>query len=219
MNTSRQASKPAIAPASATVDQPGTLAIKVPGVTRKPTGDEAEAAIRLLMRYVGENPERDGLKDSPGRIRRALLEMCSGLTADPSRHLDATFALESDGMVVVRGIRFTSLCEHHALPFMGVADVGYIPCGGRVVGLSKLARVVCEVAARPQIQERIAAEVATMLQAKVETAGVGVRLKATHACIACRGVEQAEAEAITTVLFGAMRESAATRAEFLAACG
>lgn len=173
-------------------------------------------AVRTLLVGIGEDPDRDGLLKTPERVARALLEMTEGSRLDPARHLKTLFDCDGDSMVVVRGIRFTSLCEHHLLPFQGRAAVGYIPAEGKVVGLSKLARVVIEFARRPQLQERIGLQVADAIEKSIPTHGVGVQLIATHSCMGCRGVHQQDAEMVTTVVRGVFKDKPDARAEFMA---
>lgn len=179
------------------------------------TQEQAHDAVRTLLWYMGEDPTRPGMVDTPARVARAWREMCRGRGLDPARHLERVFASDSDGMVVVRGIRFTSMCEHHLLPFVGTADVAYIPAGGRVVGLSKIPRVVTEIAAVATMQEDIATRVADVLQRGLKTKGVAVRLVAKHSCMGCRGVMQPDAEAVTTVLRGVFRKRKDARDEFM----
>lgn len=180
---------------------------------------QAEAAVADLLRWVGEDPSRDGLKGTPNRVVRALKEMTAGYGMDPREFLAVQFEKDGyDEMVVLRDVSFHSLCEHHMLPFSGVATVGYIP-GERVVGLSKLARVVECYARRLQIQERMTRQIATALQGSLQPAGVGVIVQAHHSCMGCRGVGQSGSQMVTSALLGAMLEAPETRAEFLALAG
>lgn len=174
----------------------------------------AHAGIRSLLLLMGDDPDRDGLQDTPGRVVRALLEMSAGLQLDPAATLGTTFDEQSDEMVVVTGIQFVSLCEHHLLPFSGVAAVGYLP-SGRVVGLSKLARLVDLYARRPQVQERMTGQITAALDTHVPSSGSACVLAATHSCMSCRGVRKT-ATMVTSSLTGAFRDEPATRAEFLA---
>jgi len=171
-------------------------------------------AVRVLLECIGEDPTREGLRDTPARVVKALREMTAGLQQDPRDVLGTVFNEHSDQMVVVRGIRFSSLCEHHLLPFHGTVTVGYIPAG-RVIGLSKIPRLVQVFAKRPQVQERMTNQVAQALQDHLQCRGVGVVVKAHHACMGCRGVVQPDAEMITSALSGFMRDDAAARAELL----
>lgn len=172
-------------------------------------------AVTRLLEFVGEDPSRDGLKGTPGRVTRALAEMTDGYAQDPKDLLDVTFDVAYDEMVVVRGVKFASLCEHHMLPFTGVATVGYIP-RDRVVGLSKLARLVDVYAHRLQVQERLTNEIAQAILEHVNPAGVGVVITAHHECMGVRGAKRPDATMTTSALHGAMREDPAARAEFLA---
>lgn len=176
--------------------------------------EDALAAARTLLEYVGEDPDREGLRDTPRRVLSALLELTRGYDDDPAEHLAVTFGEATyDEMVVVRGIEFTSLCEHHLLAFRGRAAVGYVP-SGRVVGLSKLARVVRLYAERLQVQERLTAEVADALVEHLSPKGVGVLVEATHSCMSARGV-RAPATMVTSALRGVLLERPEARAEFL----
>jgi GTP cyclohydrolase IA len=173
-----------------------------------------EAAVRAILEAVGEDAARDGLLDTPARVARMYEEMFSGLHLDPARHLETTFPEDYDEIVLVRDIPFTSMCEHHLLPFTGVAHVGYLP-NGRVVGLSKLARVVEEVARRPQVQERMTQTVADMLEDKLGTKGAAVVIESEHSCMALRGVRKSGTLTVTSSLRGIFRTSPASRAEVL----
>lgn len=173
-----------------------------------------ETAVRTILRAVGEDVNRDGLLDTPARVARMYEEMFAGLHLDPARHLETTFPEDYDEIVLVRDIPFTSMCEHHLLPFTGVAHVGYLP-NGRVVGLSKLARVVEEVARRPQVQERMTQTVADMLEEKLGTKGAAVVIESEHSCMALRGVRKAGTLTVTSSLRGIFRTSPASRAEVL----
>jgi len=178
----------------------------------------AEKAVRQLLEAVGENPDRDGLRATPQRVARAWREMLAGYEQDPREALKTSsgstgFDAVYDGMVVLAGFPFHSTCEHHLLPFIGVADVGYLPAlGGKVVGLSKLGRLVEVYTRRLQMQERITAQVAQALQDHTQARGVGVRLRSTHLCMECRGVRRSGIMATETLL-GVFREHA-LRAEF-----
>lgn len=177
---------------------------------------EAEAAVATLLRFVGEDPDREGLADTPGRVVRSLMEFTAGYSLDAGAVLGTTFTDgRMDEMVVVRDIAFTSTCEHHLLPFVGMATVAYIPAG-RVVGLSKLARLVEVYARRLQMQERLTVEIADALEAHLAPDGVGVLVRARHSCMSCRGVQKPEAQMVTSALRGSLKDDARTRAEFLA---
>ena len=173
-----------------------------------------EAAVRTILEAVGEDARRDGLLDTPARVARMYEEMFAGLHLDAARHLETTFPEEYEEIVLVRDIPFTSMCEHHLLPFTGVAHVGYLP-NGRVVGLSKLARVVEEVARRPQVQERMTQTVADMLEDKLGTKGAAVVIESEHSCMALRGVRKSGTLTVTSSLRGIFRTSPASRAEIL----
>ncbi|WP_420492515.1 GTP cyclohydrolase I FolE [Buchananella felis] len=172
-----------------------------------------ERAIRDLLVAVGEDPDREGLRDTPARMARAYRELFGGLEQDPARHLEAVFDIGHEELVIVRDIPFYSTCEHHLLPFHGQAHVGYIPGpDGRVTGLSKLARVVEGFARRPQVQERITSQVADALVERLGAQGVIVVLEAEHMCMSMRGVAKPGARTITSAVRGQLR-NAATRAE------
>ncbi len=179
-----------------------------------------EGAVRVLLRrVVYEDPEREGLQDTPRRVAAALSEMTNGYGEDVADILGTTFETDGyDEMVVLRDIDFTSLCEHHMLPFTGTAAVGYVP-GARVVGLSKLARLVDCFAHRLQIQERMTKEIADAVMEVLQPQGVGVVVSAHHSCMGCRGVRKPGASMVTSCLQGVMRENPAARAEFLALAG
>jgi GTP cyclohydrolase I len=172
------------------------------------------AAVRQILRAVGEDPDREGLLETPRRVAKMYEEMFAGLHLDPARHLDVTFAENYDEIVLVRDIEFTSMCEHHLLPFRGVAHVAYIP-NGRVTGLSKLARVVEEVARRPQVQERMTKTIADLIEERLGTDAVGVIVKAEHSCMAMRGVRKQGSMTVTSAMRGAFRRDAASRAELM----
>lgn len=179
--------------------------------------NDALAAVADLLVYIGEDPSRDGLKDTPFRVVGAMHEMYGGYRVDVGK-LFRTFECDCDEMVVVKGIPFASMCEHHMLPFTGVAHVGYVPKGGKVVGLSKIARVVDAYAKRLQMQERMTLEVADAFWTYLQPAGVGVVVEATHHCMSCRGVGKPGATMVTSRLLGVFRDGPA-RAEFLSLIG
>jgi len=176
--------------------------------------DKIKSAVRDILEAVGEDPDREGLKDTPRRVAHMYQEMFSGLFLDPARHLQTIFPEKYDEMVLVRDIRFTSMCEHHLLPFYGVAHVAYIP-NGKVTGLSKLARVVEEVSRRPQVQERMTQTVAELVERELETSGVAVVVKAEHSCMSIRGVRKPGSSTITSALRGIFKTNQSTRAEFM----
>lgn len=172
-----------------------------------------EAAIRQLLVAIGEDPDRDGLRDTPERIARSCEELFSGLNEDPAKHLEKVFDVGHQEMVLVRDIPMYSMCEHHLLPFHGVAHVGYIPAAdGKVTGLSKLARLVEGFARRPQVQERLTSQVADAIAERLGASGVIVVVEAEHMCMAMRGVQKPGARTVTSAVRGTMRDSA-TRAE------
>ncbi len=171
-------------------------------------------AVRTILRAVGEDPDRDGLIETPRRVAKMYAEMFSGLQQDPGRHLEVTFEESYDEIVLVRDIPFTSMCEHHLLPFRGVAHVAYIP-NGRVTGLSKLARVVEEVSRRPQVQERMTQTVADLIEDRLGSRAVGVIIKAEHSCMSIRGIRKTGSLTVTSTMRGAFRSDPATRAELM----
>lgn len=173
----------------------------------------AEAAIRELLAAMGEDPDREGLLDTPARVARAYAELTVGLRQRPEDVLTTTFDLGHDEMVLVRDIELWSMCEHHLVPFTGVAHVGYIPAeSGKITGLSKLARLVDVYAKRPQVQERLTTQVADALMQILEARGVIVVVEAEHLCMTMRGVRKAGARTITSAIRGSMH-NAATRSE------
>jgi len=178
----------------------------------EPIGD-IENAITTLLRYIGEDPSRDGLRDTPARVARAWREMTNGYDDDPAAILGRTFDESSDEMIILRGISFYSTCEHHLLPFYGTATVGYLP--GKVVGISKLARLVECFARRLQIQERMTRQIAEAIETHLEARGAAVILRAHHLCMGCRGVRQEETEMVTSCMLGTLRSDATSRSEFL----
>ncbi|MBA3450961.1 MAG: GTP cyclohydrolase I FolE [Chloroflexia bacterium] len=174
-----------------------------------------EAAVREILLAIGEDPDREGLQRTPARIADAYDELFAGLREEPRDHLKATFDEGHKEMVVLRDIPFASLCEHHLLPFTGVAHIGYIP-RGRIVGLSKLARLVEGYARRPQVQERLTSEIADALMAELAPDGCGVIIDAVHTCMTIRGVEKPGASMVTSAMRGGFRGRPETRAEFMA---
>ncbi len=182
----------------------------------RPTQDEAEAAVRTLIRWAGEDPTREGLLDTPARVVRSYRELYAGYETDPRRYLERTFEEVGgyDELVVLKDIKFVSTCEHHMLPVIGKAHVGYLPTD-RVVGISKLARVVRGYARRMQIQEKMTAEIARAIHEVLKPAGVGVVIEATHSCMTMRGVQADGAALTTSHLIGVVRDDPRTREEFL----
>jgi len=178
-----------------------------------------ETAVRTLLAEIGEEPSREGLARTPERVRRMYDELTSGYHVDPDALMNgACFSVDYDEMVVVRDIEFFSLCEHHLLPFIGKAHVGYLP-KGRVVGLSKIPRIVDMYAQRLQIQERLTMQVADFLMERLEPKGVACVIEATHMCTMMRGVKKQEATMVTSAMTGTFRRDARTRAEFMGLIG
>ena len=183
---------------------------------KRPTRAEVESAFKTIIRWAGDNPSRDGLKETPSRVARAFEEFFQGYNADPEAILQKTFEeIEGyDEMIVLRGIRFESHCEHHMAPIVGRAWVAYIP-QGRVVGISKLARVVDAYAKRLQIQEKMTAQIANTIDQVLQPQGVGVVIKAEHHCMTTRGVHKHGTDMVTSRMLGAFRDNPMTRQEFL----
>jgi len=174
----------------------------------------AERAVAELLAAIGEDPEREGLRDTPRRVAAMYGELFAGLADDPSRHLTVTFAAEHDEMVMVRDIPFASLCEHHLVPFIGRAHVAYIPADdGRITGLSKLARLVDGFARRLQVQERMTTQVADAIEKTLTPRGVLVVVEAEHLCMSMRGVKKPGTLTVTSAVRGLFRSDPATRAE------
>ena len=182
-----------------------------------PNPELQQECVRYLLACIGEDPSRPGLVDTPRRVVKALDEMTSGRNMDPVSMLGTVFDEPCDEMVLVRGIRFVSMCEHHLLPFVGEMSVGYVP-NGRVVGLSKIPRMVEAWARRPSMQERLTQQVAHTLHDTLGAQGTAVVARAHHACMGCRGVRQPDADMVTSCLLGVMRDRDA-RAEFMALAG
>jgi GTP cyclohydrolase I len=182
----------------------------------KPSEADAEAAVRVLIEWAGDDPGREGLLDTPQRVARSYRELFSGYESDPRDYLKRTFEEIAgyDELVVLKNIRVVSFCEHHMLPVIGRAHVGYLPTH-RVVGISKLARVVQGFARRLQIQEKLTAEIACAIQDILEPQGVGVVIEAEHSCMTLRGVNTLGATLTTSRLLGVIRDDARTREEFL----
>ena len=173
-----------------------------------------EKAVREILEAIGEDADRDGLKDTPIRVARMYAEIASGLHEDPSEHLTVTFESSHDEMVMVRDIPLYSLCEHHLVPFIGKAHVAYIPNDdGKITGLSKLARVVDGYARRPQVQERLTVQVADALDSVLEPRGVMVVIEAEHLCMSMRGVQKAGTTTVTSAVRGLFRQNPSTRQE------
>ena len=173
-----------------------------------------EDAVRTILVAVGEDPERPGLKETPRRVAKMYAEMFAGLRLNPARHLEITFPEQYDEVVLIRDIAFTSMCEHHLLPFSGVAHVAYIP-DGKVIGLSKIARVVEEVSRKPQVQERMTQTIADMVNEHLYTSGVAVVISAEHSCMSIRGIRKPGSRTITSALRGEFKNNSLTRAELM----
>ena len=196
-------------------DENGYLSIPA-----RPSQAEAEEAVRTLIRWAGDDPLREGLVGTPGRVARAYMEFFSGYLSDPLQILATTFS-EVDGydeMVVLKDIRFESYCEHHMVPIIGRAHVAYLP-DHRVVGISKLARLVDTYAKRLQIQEKMTVQIADALNTVLQPKGVGVILEAAHQCMSTRGVHKPGTSLVTSRMLGAFREDPSTRREFLSIIG
>ena len=176
--------------------------------------EKIKVAVRSILEAVGEDVDRPGLQETPRRVASMYAEMFAGLHTDPSRHLKVVFPESYDEMVLVKDISFTSMCEHHLLPFSGVAHVAYVP-NGKVTGLSKLARVVEEVSRRPQVQERMTQSIADMIDEHLNTSGVAVVVSAEHSCMAIRGIKKPGSTTVTSALRGIFKTNQSTRAEFM----
>ena len=186
----------------------------------KPSRAEAQAAVRTLLRWAGDDPDREGLKATPDRVVRSYEEFFSGYDQDPEEILARTFEEVAgyDDMVVLRGIRFESYCEHHMVPIIGVAHIGYLP-NNRVVGISKLARVLEIFSKRLQIQEKMTAEIANTIDRVLKPQGVAVVLEGEHQCMTTRGVHRPGVNMVTSQMMGVFRDNEATRKEFLSIIG
>ena len=188
----------------------------MPPSRTRPSRSEAVAAVRTLIEWAGDDPDREGLLDTPGRVVRAYEELFSGYDSDPREYLERTFEEVAgyDELVVLRDIRVVSFCEHHMLPFLGKAHVGYLP-SDRVVGISKLARVVHGFARRLQIQEKLTSEIAGAIHDILQPRGVGVVIVSEHSCMTMRGVNTPGSRLTTSSLTGVIRDDPRTRQEFL----
>ena len=178
--------------------------------------ERIENAVREILLAIGEDPDREGLQETPARVARMYAEIFAGLEDDPRRHLKLFHEQGNDEMVIVRDIPLYSMCEHHLIPFMGKAHIAYIPQDGKVIGLSKLARIVSTFAKRPQLQERLTAQIADFLYTELSPMGVAVVIEAQHLCMTMRGARAAGSETRTSALRGVMRSDARSRAEVLA---
>ena len=190
------------------------------GARHRPSRSEAEAAVRTLIEWAGDDPDREGLKDTPGRVVRAYEEFFAGYDEDPVALLATTFEETAayDEMIVLRDIRLESHCEHHIVPILGKAHVGYLPAG-RVVGFSKLARLVEVFAKRLQIQEALTSQIADTIQDLLQPRGVGVVIEAAHQCMTTRGIHKPGVSAVTSRMLGCFRDDPTTRREFLSVIG
>lgn len=173
-----------------------------------------ERAMREVLAAVGEDPDREGLRETPARVARMYAEMFGGLRQDPREHLQKFFTEKYDEMVLVKDITFTSMCEHHLLPFTGKAHIGYVP-NGRVIGLSKLARLVEVISRRPQVQERMTATIADLLLEELEVKGVAVVVEASHSCMTIRGIRKPGSMCVTSAMKGLFRTNQSSRAEVM----
>lgn len=195
-------------------------AVHRPSLPSRPSRRETEAAVRTLLRWTGDDPDREGLRETPARVVRAYEEFFSGYAVDPVDFLNRTFS-ETEGydeIVVLRDIRVESHCEHHMVPIIGRAHVGYLP-KNRVVGISKIARLVEAYARRLQIQEKLTAQIANTMQEVLDPRGVAVVIEASHQCMTTRGVHKSGAAMVTSRMLGAFRDDPATRREFLTMIG
>ena len=182
---------------------------------RHPVDQERIAkAVREILAAVGEDPDREGLLETPDRVARMYTEMFQGLWADPRIHLQKCFTEAYDEVVLVRDISFCSMCEHHLLPFMGKAHIGYLP-NGKVLGLSKLARVVDDISRRPQVQERMTEDIANLMLEELDAKGVAVVVEATHSCMTIRGVRKPGSLCVTSAMKGIFRTNLSTRSEIM----
>jgi GTP cyclohydrolase I len=190
------------------------------GRSKKPSRPEAEGAVRTLIRWAGDDPNREGLKGTPERVVRAYEEWFSGYSEDPRTYLQRTFeeVADYDEMVLLRDVRFESHCEHHIAPIIGRVHIGYLP-RNRVIGISKLARLVDVFARRLQVQEKMTAEIARCLEVGLKPHGVGVVVEAQHQCMTTRGVHKSDVTMVTSQMLGVFRTQGQTRIEFLSAIG
>jgi GTP cyclohydrolase I len=174
-----------------------------------------ERAVREILEAIGEDPEREGLQETPARVARMYAELFAGLREDPGAFLQKCFTQKYDEIVLVKDIDFHSICEHHLLPFIGKAHVAYLP-NGKIVGLSKLARVVETISRRPQVQERMTEDIADLIMSELDPKGVAVVLEASHTCMTIRGIRKPESLCTTSAMRGVFRSNESTRAELMA---
>jgi len=184
------------------------------GCDRRVDFARIERAVREILLAVGEDPDREGLIETPARVARMYAEMFSGLKQDPRQHTQKFFSQDYDEVVLVRDISFCSMCEHHLLPFIGLAHVAYIP-DGKVIGLSKIARVVEVISHRPQVQERMTEDIANLLVDELGAKGVAVVIEASHSCMTIRGVKKPGSSMVTSAMKGTFRANLSTRAEVM----
>ena len=177
--------------------------------------ERIQHAVREILIAVGENPDREGLLETPKRVANMYEEIFAGLTEDPKQHIKLFNEQSNDEMVIVKDIPFYSMCEHHLLPFFGKAHIGYIPSDNKIIGLSKLARIVDNFAKKPQVQERLTSDIADFLNDNLQPKGVAVIMEAEHMCMTMRGARAAGSKTQTSALRGIMRTDAKTRAEVL----
>lgn len=192
----------------------GELDDPLPPATGQVDLERIQRAVREILAAVGEDPDREGLLETPARVARMYAEIFAGLHEDPAAHLKKVFTEEYDEVVLVRDISFNSTCEHHLLPFMGKAHIGYLPAG-KVLGLSKLARVVEGFAKRPQVQERMTQQIANLLMEELDAKGVAVVLEATHTCMTVRGVRKPGSLCVTSAMKGIFRSHLSSRSEIM----
>jgi len=176
--------------------------------------DRIRRAVREILNAVGEDPDREGLRETPDRVARMYAEVFRGLHQDPREHLKKTFTQKYDEMVLIKDIQFESFCEHHLLPFTGKAHVAYLP-NGKVIGLSKIPRVIDVLSRRPQMQERLTEELADLLMRELDAKGVAVVMEASHSCMTVRGVHKPDSSFVTSAMRGTFKERLATRSEVL----
>lgn len=177
--------------------------------------ERIQNAVREILIAIGENPDREGLVETPKRVANMYEEIFAGLTEDPKQHIKLFNEQSNDEMVIVKDIPFYSMCEHHLLPFFGKAHIGYIPSDNKIIGLSKLARIVDNFAKKPQVQERLTSDIADFLNDNLQPKGVAVIMEAEHMCMTMRGARAAGSKTQTSALRGIMRTDAKTRAEVL----
>jgi GTP cyclohydrolase IA len=191
-------------------DEAAGAVLAAPGVDQ----ERIQRAVREILAAIGEDPDREGLLETPARVARMYAELFSGLHDDPRQHLRKSFTEKYDEVVLVKNISFNSMCEHHMLPFMGQAHIGYLP-EGKVIGLSKLARVVEVIARRPQVQERMTETIADLLVDELKAKGVAVVIEATHSCMTIRGVRKPGSVAVTSAMRGVFRSHLSSRSEIM----